>query len=75
MIMGKVGRTVVRSTLLLMAETWAAEKEHEKNLDVVEIRTLRRMSRVTKFDNGLYLNSVARLCNITNNYNKLAYLL
>ena len=32
------------------AETWAVKKAQEKKLDVVEMRMLRWMSRVTKLD-------------------------
>ena len=50
-INGKVYRTVVRPALVYGAEIWALKEAQEKKLEVVEMRMLRCMCRVTKLDN------------------------
>ena len=49
-IKGKVFRSVVISAMVYGAETWTLKRAQENKLDVAEMRMLRSMCGVTKFD-------------------------
>ena len=49
--------TVVRLAMTYRAEPWVAKKAQEKELDVAEMRLLRRMCGVTRMDTIRYERS------------------